>query len=259
MLKYGNLQNSISGNSKSLIPRNLTYRQKELFKTKISSDEIIPIIDEQIKQSSTNTFSSINSNQIFTDNIYKKTLEDTNDEYININNPVSINNSTFSYNFNQNTVFTSDSIIINIPSVTIKSSSIIYDNIMDGSNYPIYIYNINNNPIEKKYYYRILQNTTLKNIYFNNIINNTNDITFNGMLMGKNINTNEIFSSIIEGYSYTNNNNKIIFLNSRLLSQSNDFWKINSYQLSNNNLEIELLTPSNSNIQWSITLTVLIS
>ena len=48
MLKYGEKSNNFSNNSKTLIPRNLTYNQKDMFKTSISSNDLLKINDTAI-------------------------------------------------------------------------------------------------------------------------------------------------------------------------------------------------------------------
>jgi len=61
MLKYGDISTINNGNSKSLVPRNLTYRQKELFKTTVSKTQILSTIQ-------TSTFDIPNVGNISSDN-----------------------------------------------------------------------------------------------------------------------------------------------------------------------------------------------
>ena len=62
MLKYGDVSLINNGNSKSLVPRNLTYRQKESFKSDFGESDILNIINS-------NTIENIYSNHIYTTDI----------------------------------------------------------------------------------------------------------------------------------------------------------------------------------------------
>ena len=127
MLKYGDISLINNGNSKSLVPRNLTYRQKELFKSNINDSEILNIIN-------TNTIENINTNNIVSDNaninitnssilyvdlINKKTS--TNNQII-INNKLQIINQDLSFNYllSNDSIFKGNSLNIEIPKIEIK-------------------------------------------------------------------------------------------------------------------------------------------
>jgi hypothetical protein len=127
MLKYGDISLINNGNSKSLVPRNLTYRQKELFKSNINDSEILNIIN-------TNTIENINTNNIVSDNaninitnssilyvdlINKKTS--TNNQII-INNKLQIINKDLSFNYllSNDSIFKGNSLNIEIPNIKIK-------------------------------------------------------------------------------------------------------------------------------------------
>ena len=127
MLKYGDISLINNGNSKSLVPRNLTYRQKELFKSNINDSEILNIIN-------TNTIENINTNNIVSDNaninitnssilyvdlINKKTS--TNNQII-INNKLQIINKDLSFNYllSNDSIFKGNSLNIEIPKIEIK-------------------------------------------------------------------------------------------------------------------------------------------
>lgn len=58
MFKYGNLSSVSIGNSKSLIPRNLTFRQNDLFKSTSIVNNINQISESEISITESNTFSS---------------------------------------------------------------------------------------------------------------------------------------------------------------------------------------------------------
>ena len=121
MLKYGDISLINNVNSKSLVPRNLTYRQKELFKSNINDSEILNIIN-------TNTIENINTNNIVSDNaninitnssilyvdlINKKTS--TNNQII-INNKLQIINQDLSFNYllSNDSIFKGNSLNIEI-------------------------------------------------------------------------------------------------------------------------------------------------
>ena len=127
MLKYGDISLINNGNSKSLVPRNLTYRQKELFKSNINDSEILNIIN-------TNTIENINTNNIVSDNaninitnssilyvdlINKKTS--TNNQII-INNKLQIINQDLSFNYllSNDSIFKGNSLNIEIPNIKIE-------------------------------------------------------------------------------------------------------------------------------------------
>jgi hypothetical protein len=127
MLKYGEISLINNGNSKSLVPRNLTYRQKELVKSNINNSEILNIIN-------TNIIENINTNNIISDNaninvinssilnvdlINKKTS--TNNEII-INNKLQITNQDLSFNYllSNNSIFKANSLNIQIPEIKIE-------------------------------------------------------------------------------------------------------------------------------------------
>ena len=127
MLKYGDISLINNGNSKSLVPRNLTYRQKELFKSNIDDSEILNIIN-------TNTIENINTNNITSDNanvniintsilyvdlINKKT---STDNQIIINNKLQIINQDLSFNYllSNDSIFKANSLNIQIPEIEIE-------------------------------------------------------------------------------------------------------------------------------------------
>jgi hypothetical protein len=127
MLKYGDISLINNGNSKSLVPRNLTYRQKELFKSNIDDSEILNIIN-------TNTIENINTNNITSDNanvniintsilyvdlINKKT---STDNQIIINNKLQITNQDLSFNYllSNDSIFKAKSLNIQIPEIKIE-------------------------------------------------------------------------------------------------------------------------------------------
>jgi hypothetical protein len=127
MLKYGEISLINNGNSKSLVPRNLTYRQKELVKSNINNSEILNIINTNIIENiNTNNITSdnaninvINSSILNVDLINKKTS--TNNEII-INNKLQITNQDLSFNYllSNNSIFKANSLNIQIPEIKIE-------------------------------------------------------------------------------------------------------------------------------------------
>lgn len=135
MLKYGDISLINNGNSKLLVPRNLTYRQKEVFKSSI--DDILDVIN-------TNTIENINTNNIVSNNaninniisdnaniniintsilyvdvINKKT---STDNQIIINNKLQIINQDLSFNYllSNDSIFKANSLNIQIPKIEIE-------------------------------------------------------------------------------------------------------------------------------------------
>jgi len=132
MLKYGEITLINNGNSKSLVPRNLTYRQKELFKSNINDSEILNIINTNIIENiNTNNITSnnanvnvingsiLNSSILNVDLISKKTS--TNNQII-INNKLQITNQDLSFNYllSNDSIFKANSLNIQIPEIKIE-------------------------------------------------------------------------------------------------------------------------------------------
>ena len=136
MLKYGDISTINNGNSKSLVPRNLTYRQKELFKTTVSELQILSTIQS-------NTFDIPNVGNISSDNaifnttnvsilnvdLIKKNTESENQ--ITVNDKVLITDLTetkpipsFKYLFTNNCSLQADSLDIQIQKVEIQDNVI---------------------------------------------------------------------------------------------------------------------------------------
>ncbi len=138
MLKYGENPVTNIGNSKSLVPRNLIYRQKELFKTAVSNSDIISAIQSNsftIPNAANITsdsadFTSSNVTNLAVDVIRKKTqsLENvTINDTLNVTDLTLTNPQTFSYLFNANGVFESNSLDINSVNLTI-ADNVVYVN-----------------------------------------------------------------------------------------------------------------------------------
>ena len=131
MLKYGDLSLINNGNSKSLVPRNLTYRQKESFKSDFGESDILNIINS-------NTIENIYSNHIYTTditaiyanlNVINSTIlyVDLISKKTSIDNPIIINNKlqitnqdgSFNYLLSSNGKFEAISLNIDIPEIEI--------------------------------------------------------------------------------------------------------------------------------------------
>lgn len=133
MLKYGENPVVNNGNSKSLVPRNLTYRQKELFRTAVSNSDIISAIQSNsftIPNAANITsdsadFTNSNVSNLAVDVIKKKTSTLQNitiNDSLNITDLTLTNPQTFSYVFNESGVFESKSLDMNIGNLTIADN-----------------------------------------------------------------------------------------------------------------------------------------
>lgn len=138
MLKYGENPVTNIGNSKSLVPRNLIYRQKELFKTAVSNSDIISAIQSNsftIPNAANITsdsadFTSSNVTNLAVDVIRKKTQSLQNvtiNDTLNITDLTLTTPQTFSYLFNANGVFESNKLDINSVNLTI-ADNVVYVN-----------------------------------------------------------------------------------------------------------------------------------
>jgi hypothetical protein len=133
MLKYGDISIINNGNSKSLIPRNITYRQKELFKTKMSESEILstiqlsPVDIPNLRVIINDTFSNTsNVSIVYIDLIRKKTQSEN---QITINDKLLITDindlnpkATFKYLFTTNGILSAESLDIQIQQVQIQDN-----------------------------------------------------------------------------------------------------------------------------------------
>ena len=150
MLRYGDISVVNNGNSKSLVPRNLTYRQKELFKTKVSDTDILSAIQLNSFDipnagniSSDNAdFNTTNVTDLYVDLIRKKTVAEP---QITINDKLLISDrtddgiETFQYSFTNNGYFDADTFDFNVPSVKFQDN-VIYLNskFIDKSTDPLF-------------------------------------------------------------------------------------------------------------------------
>ena len=131
MLKYGDISLINNGNSKSLVPRNLTYRQKESFKSDLGESDILNIINS-------NTIENIYSNHIYTTditaiyanlNVINSTIlyVDSISKKTSLDNPIIINNKlqitnqdgSFNYLLSSTSEFKANFLNINIPEIVI--------------------------------------------------------------------------------------------------------------------------------------------
>ena len=138
MLKYGGLSTVNNVNSKSLVPRNLTYRQNDIFKSTVSSSDIITAIQSNsfvIPNASNITSDSGNFNNssianLSVDLITQKT---TTLPYIQINAPINITDQTstvvqsFKFNFNEDSTFEGTSLDVNVGNISFRDN-IVYIN-----------------------------------------------------------------------------------------------------------------------------------
>lgn len=182
MLKYGELSVINNLNSKSLVPRNLIYRQKELFKTAVSPDDINGVLNAStfsIPNASSVTagvgdFLTSNSSTIFVNLIKKKTFSVEN---ITINNSLLVTDltnttsQTFSYLFAQQSNFQSTRLDMDIGNLTLR------DNVIE-INSKFFNDFSDNNFIEKTFYDRILSG-----FIFPNTNDDPNKKKFNSMLV----------------------------------------------------------------------------
>ena len=134
MLKYGDISVINNGNSKLLVPRNLSYRQKELFKFKMSESEILSAIQLNIfdipnlKVIISDSISISKIAIVYIDIIKKKTPAEN---QITINDKLLITDitdlkpiPTFKYLFTKNGSLQAESLDIKIQHVEIQDNVI---------------------------------------------------------------------------------------------------------------------------------------
>ena len=136
MLKYGDISAINNGNSKSLVPRNLTYRQKELFKTTVSDSQILATIQSSTFDipnvgniSSENAVFNTTNVSILNVDLIKKKTESENQ--ITVNDKVLITDlnetkpiPSFSYLFTNNGSLKADSLDVQIQKMEIQDNVI---------------------------------------------------------------------------------------------------------------------------------------
>lgn len=137
MLKYGNLSSISNSNSKSLIPRNLTYRQADLFKTTVPDDAIIaafnnpnnnPTLDNLNNLNVANaTIGNAKIDVLYVNLIRLRTISK---QHITVNDPLlitdltSTTDQTYSYLFQQDSLFQCRRLDINVGNVSFRDNVI---------------------------------------------------------------------------------------------------------------------------------------
>jgi hypothetical protein len=218
MLKYGDISLINNGNSKSLVPRNLTYRQKELFKSNIDDSEILNIIN-------TNTIENINTNNITSDNanvniintsilyvdlINKKT---STDNQIIINNKLQITNQDLSFNYllSNDSIFKAKSLNIQIPEIKIEgyldfsNNNIKFYKPLDLSANGIIKFGSNLQINDGSFNVITINSTSIDTSANINLLNNTPNIIFNDRLKLYNTTYSDNSSNAILVYNTSSN------------------------------------------------------
>ena len=218
MLKYGDISLINNGNSKSLVPRNLTYRQKELFKSNIDDSEILNIIN-------TNTIENINTNNITSDNanlniintsilyvdlINKKT---STDNQIIINNKLQIINQDLSFNYllSNDSIFKANSLNIQIPEIKIEgyigflNNNIKFYKPLDLSANGIIKFGSNLQINDGSFNVISINSTSIDTSANINLLNNTPEIKFNDRLKLYNTTYSDNSSNAILVYNTSSN------------------------------------------------------
>jgi hypothetical protein len=137
MLKYGSLSSISNSNSKSLIPRNLTYRQQDLFKTTIPDAAIIAAFNTPGNNASLDNLNNLNVanatigtakvGTLYVDLIRLKTISK---QHITVNDPVlitdltNVTEQTYGYLIKENAVFQSTRLDINVGNVKFRDNVI---------------------------------------------------------------------------------------------------------------------------------------
>jgi hypothetical protein len=137
MLKYGNLSSISNSNSKSLIPRNLTYRQQDLFKTTIPDAAIIAAFNTPGNGASLDNLNNLNVanatigtakiGTLYVDLIRLKTISK---EHITVNDPVlitdltSVTEQTYGYLIKEDAYFKGTRLDIDIGNLTLRDNVI---------------------------------------------------------------------------------------------------------------------------------------
>ena len=276
MLKYGDLSLINNGNSRLLVPRNLTYRQKELFNSDINNSNInnsdflniiqinaIDIISDNIsllnttpiirftpgneliiKDDTINYIGFLNNNikvyqplDLSANGIIKF---GTNLQISNgTSNVITINSATIDTSANISLLNTTPNIIFND---RLKLSNTTFS---DNSSNAIVVYNTSSNDYEKKYIKKVTltQTDTSMNVFFNNIKNSSTDsLTFTGKIVSVADISNSVHI-LFQGYTQMTNSttSSVAFTQTQLFTNTaNPLWKINSITLSGNNLIIQI-------------------
>jgi len=155
MLKYGDIQIVSNGISKTLNPRNLTYRQNIAVSNAVSSSQnssqltLTQITNNngasgttsfQDIAATTGDFTTINTNNLYVDTIKLKTSSN-NQIYINNNlnitdNILNPSNASYLFNFTSNSSFYSNSLSLNSPIVKLVDNVIqINSSVKSSANY----------------------------------------------------------------------------------------------------------------------------
>jgi len=151
MLKYGSLSSINTSNSKSLISRNLTFRQQDVFKTPLSAIDIIETLSlggvnlpsstggsttgsstggtssGSISANSGN-FSKLSTTTFSVDLIKQKTGTKSNltiNSPLNITDLTNVTEQTYSYFIGQNSTFEGSRLDINVDNITLFSEELI--------------------------------------------------------------------------------------------------------------------------------------
>ena len=176
MLKYGEIVPQINSVSKTLIPRNITYRQNDTFKTTVSSEDILSTIQSssftipnaQTITASSGNFTVINTSVLNVDTIKKKTNTAsgvTINDNLYITDQNATTSSTFIYQFTKNGSMNASSFNFNIPIIEIM------DNVIKiNSKFNINSNQKNYDSVISGFYFPNIKDTPDTNFKFNNIL-----------------------------------------------------------------------------------------
>lgn len=238
MLKYGDYQIMSNGNSKTMIPRNLTYRQKNLFKSLVSDNSIQNAFQSQ-------SSASLSQNLSFEKSI---NISNKNKELITVI-PSKIT-SNIDIQLNTGKINSHD---------TLQIKNLVE---IDSSSNPIITYNIINNSQnynEKKYLIKTMVDISSSeiNFVFKNIIDlSSEQITFTG----KSVSRNELNQSAhytFSGYSKyvdASNNHTINVTTNTLYTPDSNKWKINTFIFDGVDLKVNIKSNQISKTNWIISL-----
>lgn len=223
-----------NGNSKSLIPRNLTYRQKESFKTTVSSSDILSAIQStEFKipsassiSSDSSSFVTSNVSTLNVDIIKKKTAAFYGvvvNENVLITDLTTTIAQTFSFDFKENSSMIGSSLDLDIPTVEIR------DNVIKVNSKYVSTFASFSNTTKKLY------DSVLSGFYFPNINDLSSDKRFNNILIipaNYYIDTNGIslnFNTYTAEQSYFPGNDTLKTNSIRFIKSNYDFNKSSTH------------------------------